>query len=76
MYKVVESIFIRYMHRKPNMTKFFKFVYTMFILISLFLVVTNANANNCTDTSDCSSNHCSYEGVSLCMNGQCICIYE
>jgi len=43
MHKVVESIFICYMHQKTNMTKFFKVVYTMFILISLFLVVTNAD---------------------------------
>ncbi|WJX60554.1 hypothetical protein P8452_45751 [Trifolium repens] len=52
------------------MTKVFKFVYALIILLFLFLVVTGANVHNCTTISDCSSNHCSYGGTPLCMLDQ------
>ncbi|CAJ2668912.1 unnamed protein product [Trifolium pratense] len=59
-------------HEK-SMTKFFKFVYTMIILLFVFFVAIEAYDQNCT--SDCSSSPCLPYEKPECLKGECLCMY-
>ncbi|KEH21576.1 putative Late nodulin [Medicago truncatula] len=56
------------------MTKILNFVYAMIIILSLFLLVTNIRALNCTTASQCVNNRCYLHGKPSCLNGQCACV--
>ncbi|RHN44059.1 putative Late nodulin [Medicago truncatula] len=55
------------------MTTFFKSVYTMIILLLLFLFVTNATAN-CTSTVNCVHTPCMSPTLPLCVQDECVCV--
>ncbi|KEH21520.1 late nodulin [Medicago truncatula] len=57
------------------MTTFFKSVYTMIILLLLFLFVTNASKSaNCTSTVNCVHTPCMSPTLPLCVQDECVCV--
>nr|QQO74675.1 nodule-specific cysteine-rich peptide L07 [Lens culinaris] len=60
------------------MTKILKFVYAIIILLSLFLVPSNADeGSKCNYFYDCIT-HCLIrhpKPIPICLNGECFCIH-